>query len=98
MEINQNSVEIINTGDDGYIIRYKFIDASPEGKEIWNETLSVVEASDNDKDSMCKMLYKVAELFGEAYNKYSNENLSITFDKVGHRYESNEEKDDGKKN
>jgi len=45
------------------------------------------DMSDDDKESMKKLLYYVAEFFGCHYNKWSQLNLKINWDKKGHKLE-----------
>lgn len=45
----------------------------------------VVEDTDNEQECIASMLTKVAEHFGFVYDKFSPNNLNITFDKKGHK-------------
>jgi len=47
----------------------------------------VIEDRDDEKECMRSMLYAVADHFGLHYDKWAKDNLSITFDKKGHKYE-----------
>jgi len=42
---------------------------------------------DSEKILVAKLLYEVAEHFGENYDKFSDSNLRISFDKKGHKLE-----------
>ncbi len=42
---------------------------------------------DEEKIALGKLLMRVAEYFGMPYDKFSNDNLSITFGKKGHKLE-----------
>lgn len=50
------------------------------------QTKKVVCADDEQAD-LKKLLYEVAECFGEPYDKYSETNVNITFDRKGHKFE-----------
>ena len=47
----------------------------------------VIEDSVDERESLERLLYKVAEKFGEPYLKYSETNLNITWDKKGDKVE-----------
>jgi len=59
----------------------------PSDTEQDTDDIIVVESEDDDNEAMVKVLYKIAELLGYQYDKYSSENLNIDFSKKGHKLE-----------
>lgn len=53
------------------------------GDEI--EIQVIENINDNDEETMTRMLTAVAEHFGYNYDKFSDKNLNISFDKKGHK-------------
>lgn len=73
--------------EDGYILSwYEEIDDN-----TWEERKKVVFGSDctdkEEQEGMKKLFYAIAEYFGERYDKRRSDNLSITFDRKGHKVE-----------
>lgn len=68
--------------ENGFVVAYD--DFSEEGEEIEVETV-FEEEDDEEKPCMTKLLYFVAEHFGQMYDKWDGENLNITWDKKGHK-------------
>ena len=58
-----------------------------QDENVWIEEIDVVEETDDTNDLFRRLLEKVAEHFGMQYDKFSSENLNITFDKKGHKVE-----------
>jgi len=75
---------IIKSVDNGFIIT-ELIKIPGEDKplELVFEDHTGTEESDA---YIVRMLYAVAEFFGTHYDKFSPNNLNITWDKVGHKY------------
>lgn len=72
---------IIQEAENGFIITLLPV---TDDDLIVNE---IIENEGTDKEAMTKLLTKIAEHFGESYNKYSKENINITWDKKGHKVE-----------
>lgn len=56
-----------------------------EDREVTD--MVVVEDTGDEHDLFQRFLEKVAEHFGYTYDKWGKENLSITFDRKGHKVE-----------
>jgi hypothetical protein len=68
---------IIKDADNGYIIEKIYEDE----KDVF-----VIEDNDDEQELTKKLLETIAELTGVTYDKWGKNNLSITFDKEGHKY------------
>jgi len=69
--------------NNGYILSHDV----EQDENVWIEEIDVVEETDDTNDLFRRLLEKVAEHFGMQYDKFSSENLNITFDKKGHKVE-----------
>lgn len=69
--------------ENGYVLDYE--EEIYEGVKVLRH--AVIEDIDSEEDCMKRMLERVAEHFGYSYNKFSDKNLNITFDKKGHKVE-----------
>ena len=70
----------IRQSDNGFFLEWK--EYSENDAEYLLNYSRVVEAKEGSEDTaMADMLYQVAEFFGNVYQKYSDKNLNITFDK-----------------
>jgi hypothetical protein len=69
--------------ENGYILSYE------EEVEIdkFITTKEVIEEGDDEKETMARLLHRVAEHFGFYYNKFVNDNLKISWNKKGHKNE-----------
>ena len=76
-----NDLKIMEA-ENGFILTSEV--ENEEGKKEF--VFTVVEEIDGE--CIKRLLEKVAEHFGVAYNKFSANNLNITFDKKGHKVES----------
>ena len=69
----------IEKSDKGYILSRK--------EEIEDGTFrtekEVIEENDTEKKTMSRLLYRIAEFFGDNYDKYGKENLKISWNKKG---------------
>lgn len=68
--------------NNGYILT----SAEKDEDEISYENKEVIEDNDDNddkKEAMKRMLERVAEYFGECYDKWSSENLNISWNKKG---------------
>lgn len=63
--------------DNGYILSWK--------EEIENGTFrtekEVIEEDDTEKETMSRLLHRIAEFFGDNYDKYGAGNLKISWNK-----------------
>jgi hypothetical protein len=78
----------IEKAEGGYILSW---DEEIEDN-VFRESKKVVFAPDDIDDSgeregMKNLLFAVAEYFGISYDKWSSENLRISFDRKGHKKE-----------
>jgi len=73
--------------DNGFVLSYKYRET--EDKE---ETYLIpIEDTGDERDCLKRMLIKVAEYFGEDYNKFRPDNIEITFTRKGHKCENDKE-------
>ena len=67
--------------DNGYILLWK--------EELEDGTFriekEVIEESDTEKKTISRLLYRIAEFFGDSYDKYGKENLRISWNKKGRK-------------
>jgi len=77
-----NELKIIQA-ENGYILESWCED---EDDKI-TKAFVLVEETENDATCLKNMLLLVAEHFGYMYDKFSSENINITFDKKGHKVE-----------
>lgn len=70
----------IRRANNGFVLEY------PQEEDYLNLP-DVIECQDNEKETMANLFYDIAEYFGIMPNKYGNENLNISWDKEGHKYE-----------
>ena len=75
-------IEVFGTHNDGYIIKYQEVVDEDETEDIY-----LAFNGDDEKESMIKLLTAIAEHFGFVYDKFSPNNLNITFDRKGHKVE-----------
>jgi transposase len=71
----------IEKTENGFILSHKE-EIEEEKFEIIKE---VIEEGDDEKETMKRLLERVAEYFGVRYDKYAKDNLSIAWDKKGHK-------------
>lgn len=74
----------------GYIIyQTSLYEINDKGVKIFHTETEVLEedAEEDDKQCLKILLEKVAECCGYSYDKFGKENISITFDKKGHKVE-----------
>lgn len=74
---------IIETADNGYILT-----TPPESEEDRGE-VQVFEEYESEKKSFEALVYQLAEDFGFTYDKWKKDNLKISWNKKGHKYEDN---------
>jgi hypothetical protein len=78
----------IKQADNGYILEYLVDEGSADDPDISMKQIVVEETDDAESDSdMIKLLYAIAEHYGCSYDKFSPNNLEITFTKRGHKVE-----------
>ena len=77
----------IEDATNGFIVRnYYWEDSTEDGKKIIGCDTVVIEDEEGDRNKLlAKLLYKIAELEGYIYDKWSNENLSIKFNEKGRK-------------
>lgn len=87
MEIKKENIMEIAQTDNGYILQdYFWEDSTENGEKIIGSNIHVFEDEGCDeKESLKKLLFKVAEALGYIYDKYGKENLNITFDGKGRK-------------
>lgn len=80
------TIEKVNNG---FIIRdYIYVDDNEDGSPKFEENVEVIETESlDDKEELEKMLSIIAEKLGYQYDKWSEENLNIQFNKKGHKLE-----------
>lgn len=71
----------IQTIFNGYLIKYWEEDDDGEEEEI----IEVVEETDDENEAIIKLLYRTAEILGFRYDKFSDTNLNINFNRKGHK-------------
>ena len=73
--------------ENGYILSW----CSEVEDGIFEESKKVIFATEytegEEREGIKKLLIEVAEFFGEQYDKWSSENLDITFNRKGHKAE-----------
>ncbi|HCP08534.1 MAG TPA: hypothetical protein DIT25_01915 [Candidatus Moranbacteria bacterium] len=67
--------------ENGFILSHKE-EANEGAPEITKE---VIEEGDDEKETMKRLLERVAEYFGIRYDKFAEDNLSITWNKKGRK-------------
>lgn len=91
MELEKDNCIEIKKVENGFIIKQVYLNTeTKDGRKIYTEEITVVEEEDginSEKDVMIQLLYEIADKFGIDYDKFSSENLNITFDKKGHKVE-----------
>ncbi len=66
--------------ENGFVLSHK--EEIEDGK--FKTTKEVIEEADNDeKETMTRLLERVAEYFGIQYDKFAADNLNITWNKKG---------------
>lgn len=70
----------------GYILFWEEEIEDKEFKEF-KEAIEESDDLDGEKKAMTNVLYKIAEFFGFHYQKFEKDNLSIKWNKKGHKYE-----------
>ena len=74
----------ITQHDDGYILSWMVHELEdPPRYKIYRRP---IEDTKNEDHTLKKLLYAVAEHFGYEYNKFAKDNLSIKWNKKGHKY------------
>lgn len=76
----------------GFIVEMQSNEESLPEIEVIEETNSDSDVElfcteDEEKIAVGKLLMRVAEYFGVSYDKFSDGNLRVTFDKNGHKLE-----------
>lgn len=72
----------IETCDNGYILMWR--EEDEKGEPCFCK--KVIEgAEDDEKETMKRVLYAIAEHLGVNYDKWSGENLNIAWNKKGHK-------------
>ena len=72
--------------ENGYILDYE--EEIEEGvKVIRHAVIEDFDGFEGQQDCMKRMLERVAEHFGYSYDKWSDKNLNISFDRKGHKVE-----------
>jgi hypothetical protein len=84
---------IVKAEDDSFILIHNTIDITEEGVKLPSQTFSTIQG-ETEKETLQLLLYRIAEEFGFGYDKFSKENINITFDKKGHKVCDDEEKID----
>ena len=67
--------------DNGFILESETINCNNQKEKQY----VVIEDRDDEHECVIRFLEKVAEHFGFIYDKFSPNNLNITFDKKGHK-------------
>ncbi len=75
----------LENANNGFIITYKGERYSSEATHEVDEY--EVFQSDDVKESLTNVFEWIAEFYGVGYNKYSDSNLSVSWDKKGHKLE-----------
>jgi hypothetical protein len=94
MEIDrERTIEIAKLDDGSFIIKtYQWERTEDDGRKVYTDTLETVEADDkSDNETLKKLLFAISEKCGYMYNKYGKENMNITFDKLGHKIDNENE-------
>lgn len=78
--------------DNGFIIESKYQEMDTKiyavtENDITTEEDDMYKTRDEAKVCTGKLLYKLSELLGFDYDKFSEENLNITWNKKGHKVE-----------
>lgn len=76
---------IIEEADNGYILTVDYEDSDPDIKPA----RILIEEKSNEKETFSSLVIELTEHLGRdiQYDKYSKENLNITWDKPGHKLE-----------
>ena len=84
---NKNNTIKIEQTENGYILTtWTWKDTDEQGNKLFEEHKEVFEEIDSDKETLKRMLEKIAEWTGYEYDKFGNENINIKFDKKGYKY------------
>jgi hypothetical protein len=84
--IPEQELRIIRA-ENGWILYWE--EYTDEGIVMMREVIAEddLELMSMEKESMTRLLYRIAEYFGQLQDKYSKNNLNITWDKRGSRVE-----------
>ena len=74
----------------GFILEWKE-DWSEEDDKVIKQEYEVIEETVSEKETMTRLLHRVAIYFGIDDDRYGNENLRISWDKEGRKYESKDD-------
>jgi len=72
----------IKTTDNGYIVSVRYKDHESQNCEM---TYAVEEIAGDEQETVSKLLLKIASLLGFEYDKFSENNINISFDRKGHK-------------
>jgi hypothetical protein len=75
---------IVQAHDGSFVLIHNTIDVTEEGVRLPSQTFSTIQG-ETEKETIKLLLYRIAEEFGEGYDKFGKENLNITFDRKGHK-------------
>jgi hypothetical protein len=93
MEINQEDTLEIGKTHNGFVLKSYFYDSDDEkGNKIIGSDLTVFEFKDDEqeKEKLKELFLEIAEQFGYIDDRYGKENLNISFDRKGSKYEEPE--------
>ena len=74
------------TQNEGFMVRDIASGLSEEGNDWRNEETHTI-SEDDPREAMTALLNLVADLYDEGYDKYAKDNLNISWDRKGHKYE-----------
>lgn len=87
VEVCKEDTIEIGKVDNGYVIKRNFWDdTSEDGQRVIGSDEEVIEEKEGehaDKEALVNLLYKLAEHLGFSYDKWSDKNLEINFNKKG---------------
>jgi hypothetical protein len=92
MKITKEELKIVRTDDEGFIIKIETPNIDENGLFLGMEETVEIVNNEEEKESIINLLYKVADWCGYNYDKYSKENINITWDKKGHKAVDDEDK------
>lgn len=72
---------IIEKAGNGFILRW----VEQMDDDFQREEAEVIEDVDEERKALTSLLERIAEWAGYNYDKYGKENLSISWDKKGHK-------------
>lgn len=75
----------ITEAENGYIVTIK--NSFENDDDVVDGTMFLVQGDTEGRETMKNLLYQVADLLDETYDKFSASNLNITYDRVGHKAE-----------